>query len=193
VSRRNYDPIVFRKRLSPFSEAVIGGFDSMAYRAAPGLQASRLFTYQLDLLANPTGSPPVSAAAVPSWGGHKFALKRHVDAYDYPGGYAQRFDPPLPHPPSDPLPRSGPALVLMNGWMEAEALAALASAGGQPVLLRVPDNPARGWVVFAARVDPHATRSSDGGYLLTQVQHSARAIGIEKVEFTYERINRVSW
>jgi hypothetical protein len=82
-------------------------------------------------------------------------------------------------------------LVLTNGWMEAASLAALAGAGGQPVLLRLSDNPALGWVVFAARVDPNATRGGDGGYLLTQVQHSARTIDIEKVEIAYERIVRV--
>jgi hypothetical protein len=118
-------------------------------------------------------------------------LDRHVDAFDYPGGYAQRFDPPPPRPPSGPPPRPEATLVLTNGWMEAASLAALASAGGQPVLLRVADNPARGWMVFAARVDPNTTRGSDGGFLLTQVRHSAQTINIEKVEFSYEHVARV--
>ncbi len=187
MSRRTYDPIVFRKRLSPVGEAVIGGFDSMAYRGAPAMPASRLFTYQLDLLAERSGAPPVNAAAVPSWG-HKPGSNRQFGAYDFPGGYAQRFDSPLPRPP----PPSSPVLVLLDGWMEAASLTALAGPRGEPVLLRLSDNPARGWVIFAARVDPHATRARDGGYLVTQVQHGAREIGIEKVELTYEFISRLS-
>jgi hypothetical protein len=171
---------VFRKRLSPVGEAVIGGFDSIAYRGAPGMPASRLFTHQLDLLAE--RSPPVSAAAVPVWGGHKFTLERHAGAYDFPGRFADRLDPPPP---------SGPALVLTNGWIEAASLAALAGAGGQPVLLHLSENPARRWVVFAARVHPNATRGSDGGYVLTQVQHGAREINIERIEFAYEHISRI--